>query len=178
MKFNKVSCFFLVSLVFLFLGCPKNPEEQLAGIPHDGVTRLYVPGAYHFIDARPTNPKSSDAVVYSSVGYKLTVKFPAKAVADFYQEKLASLGYVPYLESKATGGKREWGSAADETDKEEPCIYRYLADWVNKDKKRVAFLSIEYRAAYINNHNDCGFTPNNLSARVVVTSFPYEWSRQ
>jgi hypothetical protein len=178
MMFQKVSYIFLAVSLFFCLGCPKNPEEQLAAIPNDEVTRFYVSGAYHFIDARPAEPKSSDAAMYSSVGYKLTIKFPAKAVVDFYQEKLTALGYEPYKNSKITKGKREWGSAVDEKDKEEPCIYRFLADWVKKDKTRVAFLSIDYHSTYINNSNDCGFAPNNNSAYVVITSFPYEWSRQ
>ena len=178
MKFSKASYLFPALCVFFCLGCPKTPDEQLSAIPNDAVTRLYYPGAYHFQDARPATPKVNDGAVYSSVGYRISIKYPAKEIVVFYREKLSALGYEIYQDSKSTGGKCEWGCRADETNKKNPCIYRCLSDWVNQDKTRVAFLSIEYYSPYINDRNECGFKPDNNSAYVVVSSFPYEWSRQ
>jgi hypothetical protein len=127
----KICCLFFVSLLLGF-GCNK-PEQELSKIPSDAITKLYVSGASDFYDARPRGVILPKPDVYSCVGYKLKMKYPAKSVISFYQEKLKDLGFEPYKDSKLTGGKYEWQSFADGVFKKTAL---YLSIWRGLDKKR------------------------------------------
>ncbi len=142
------------------------------GLPTDAVTSLYVKGAYKFKDGRP---KGSDptSTLSTCVTYRVSVKYPAPSLTSFYAEKLKALGFVPYKDSKWSGGKMEWKNFMDTGLRGMPCTYEYLADWVDQGKTRVAMLSIRYLMESDGVAKDCWDHPDNDVAFVTVWSEPY-----
>jgi hypothetical protein len=162
----------LTTFILLCFGCNKT-EQDFSKIPSDKISQLHVSGAYNFYDARPeiALPQTE---AYSCVGYQIKVKYPAESVISFYEEKLKGLGFELYIDSKWTGGKYEWQAFGDSTNKVKPCNCQYLRDWVNKDKTRVAMLSINYYSQFVNKRYECSPKPDNDLAYVTVWSVAYE----
>ena len=163
-----------VIMLGFHIGCFKSNDDLLK-IPTDEITRLHVSGAHHFYDSRTHDSNLPKAEVYSSVGYQAKISYPAESVIEFYQLKLKELGFVPYKDSKWTNGKYQWMSFIDGKNKLSRCTYQYLEDWVNKDKTRIAAISIEYHSPFFDQHENCAQNPNNDWVQVTIISEPYEW---
>jgi hypothetical protein len=167
--------FLCLSVFFSNYGCQKNSID-FSEIPSDIVTSVHPSDAFDFFDARPKSvPNPNDVNIYSAVGYKLKIKYPAESLIAFYQEKLKALGFVPYKDSKWTNGNFKWDTFVDGTEKENPCVYQFIMDWVNKDQTRISGLVIRYFSQSSKTSPICDEKPPNDNALVVIMSEPYEW---
>jgi hypothetical protein len=167
--------FICLSVLHSSYSCKKNSLD-FSAIPSDVVTAIHPLDAFDFFDARPKNiPNPSDVNIYSAVGCKLKIGYPAESLISFYQEKLKTLGFVPYKDSKWTNGNFKWSTFVDGTVKENPCVYQFCMDWINKDKTRIANLIIRYSSQSSKTTAFCDEEPANDNAVVVIISEPYEW---
>ncbi len=170
----KSNLFLIFGLLLFIYGCHKT-ENVPASIPTDIITKLYLPNAYDFYDARPTDSINTQSEIYSAVGYYLKTKYPTESTVSFYIERLKELGYQPYLESKWTNGKYNWQVFAESDKGSANCRYQNLEDWINKDRTRIVNLIIQYRASPSNENYDCAELPSNDLAQIAIISEPYEW---
>jgi hypothetical protein len=170
----KRNLFLIFGLLLFIYGCHKT-ENISASIPTDTITKLYLPNAYDFFDARPTDSRNTEPKVYSAVGYYLKTTYPAEATVSYYVERLKELGYQPYLESKWTNGKYNWQVFVKSDKGSASCNYQYFEDWINKDKTRLVNLAIQYHSLATNKNFNCAESPSNDLAEIIIISEPYEW---
>ncbi len=172
---RKSASFFALLCLAICIGCSqKNPSSST--IPFDEVSGIHPADAFDFFDARPKDiPNPSDTKVFSCVGFKLKTRYPAESVIAFYKEKLKAMGYVPYKDSKWTGGKYKWVNFIGGSKGQNTCVYQYMMDWVNKDQTRIANLGIYYYSPVSKTTSMCGEKPETDLTQAFIMSEPFEW---
>lgn len=161
---KKYFMFILITSLF-YSGCESN-------IYTDEITRISYPGASDLRDGRPLEDVvSKKSTPYSRLEYQVEIKYPAESMISFYQEKFEALGYEPV-------GVSKWESERDVVFKgnASQCSFRFNKAWANKEKTRVAEITIRYYSPlhyYDGMHGECPFEPDTLTVYVNVDSYPY-----
>ena len=125
-------------------------------------------------------PESYDAKTYQDgpdiryVKYKVRLSFPSKEVVQFYDNKLKAIGWVPLVEPNYPESDRTWQQFIDSTVEGDPIVHQLVAQWVNKDNKRMAGLCITYYSIYSNKQEKMhAIEPNNNIQEVIMQVMPF-----
>lgn len=96
-------------------------------------------------------PKSFAVRIYENkehhiigVIYKVKLDYPSRQVLRFYDDKLGSMGWVPYSNPWFYGDLRKWRQSLYAEAPGSPLVNRLNAWWISRNKSELAFLQLRY----------------------------------
>lgn len=96
-----------------------------------------------------------------TVTYETKLPYPSKAVLEFYDRELKTIGWVPFAEPDYKQSYIRWTCFQDGTKEGNPTVHQLMAKWRNRDKTRMVFLGIRYYSHSVNVEKTCCEQPNN-----------------
>jgi len=98
------------------------------------------------------------------IQYKVHLKYPSKDVLAFYDNHLASLGWVQFAEDHYESSYRAWQSFIDQTYAASPRVYQLLAKWTKDDR----MILLEIRCYSSRSTSEESPSDSNVQEVVVV----------
>ena len=108
-----------------------------------------------------------------TIRYDVDLKYPSKAVLEYYDSELRKLGWIEFSDPNYKAGYRTWSNFEDATQKGEPLVHQLAAEWTNEKKTRMIMLVIRYISFGLSNKYDLNIEPNNGTQHVYLQIMPF-----
>ncbi len=136
--FKRINFLIALALIIFLIG-------KLTACKEDPFPKVILPVYSSAISITRMNDRPTKGA--KAVAYNVTAEFPASKIIEFYNNELASMGYLPLNAEFQSRPLRKWSvfnSRSGEFEETKKPSGRYIAHWVDRSKKTWIWLAISY----------------------------------